>query len=71
MDDDIESLRQVEAECLRRFQEKARMLRAENPGMSAQVARAKAASVLHVTLEKYLWCTSRLKFMGLAVREWK
>lgn len=71
MDLDVENLRATEAECLRRFQEKARMLRAENPTMSAQIARAKAATLLPATLEKYMWATSRLTFMGLQPREWK
>jgi hypothetical protein len=39
--------------------------------MSAQVARAKAASLLPRTLEKYLAATSRLKYAGLAVKEWR
>jgi len=71
MDDDIQALRTVESECLSRFQEKARALRSENPGMSAKVARAKAASLLPRTLEKYLAATSRLKYAGLAVKEWR
>lgn len=69
MDTDVESLRATEAECLRRFAEKAKMLRAENPTMNAQVAHAKAASLLPQTVEKYLWATSRLRFMGLQVRD--
>jgi hypothetical protein len=71
MDTDLESLRATERECVRRFMEKARALRAENPAMLAQVARAKAATMLHVTLEKYLWCTSRLRFLGVQPLEWK
>jgi hypothetical protein len=71
MDMDVESLRATEAECLRRFKEKTTALRAGNPTMSPQVARARAASLLPQTLEKYLWATSRLRFMGLQPREWK
>jgi hypothetical protein len=71
MDDDIETLRATESACLARFAEKQRALRAENQGMSPHVLRAKAASLLPKTLEKYLWCTSRLKFAGLALKEWR
>jgi hypothetical protein len=71
MDMDLAGLRAIEAECLKRFTEKARLLRAENPGMSAAIARAKAAQQLHRTLEKYLMVCSRLTFMGCALREWK
>jgi hypothetical protein len=71
MDMDVENLRATEGECLRRFAEKAKALRAENPAMSAQVARAKAASSLPVTLEKYMWATSRLRFMGYQPVEWR
>jgi len=71
MDFDVENLRSVESECLRRFREKARALRDANPTMTAQVARAKSASSLPQTLERYLAATSRLRFMGLQPVEWK
>jgi hypothetical protein len=71
MDDEVEKLRAVEAECLQRFDQKIQALRGENPTLSRQVLRAKSASLLPQTTEKYLWCTSRLKFMGYQPREWR
>ena len=71
MDLDIEDLRQIEAECIARFQQKARALRDADPALSAQIARAKAASLLPQTMEKYLSACSRLQFAGIFPRTWK
>jgi hypothetical protein len=68
--DSIESLRAVEADCIRRFQAKIRTLRAENPGLSASILRAKAASMLPHTMDKYLAACSRLTYAGQAPVQW-
>jgi hypothetical protein len=69
--DSIESLRATEADCIRRFQAKMRTLRAENPGLSASILRAKAASLLPQTMERYLSACSRLTYTGQAPVTWK
>jgi hypothetical protein len=71
MDMDLESLRATEAECLARFQQKARALREADPSLSASVARAKSASLLPHTMERYLSACSRLQFMGHFPLPWK
>jgi hypothetical protein len=71
MDFDVEGLRAAEAQCIHKFQQKARALRDADPGMSAQVARAKAAASMPKTMEVYLATCSRLTFCGLAPIQWK
>jgi hypothetical protein len=71
MDMDVASLRETERQCVLKFQEKARMLRAENPTMSPAIARAKAASMMPHTMEKYLWAVSRLQYAGCQPLAWK
>jgi hypothetical protein len=70
MDLDIESLRATEAECIRRFEQKARALRDADPGLSARIAKAKAATLLPATMEKYLFTCSRLTYAGVAPVQW-
>jgi hypothetical protein len=65
---DIESLRATEAECIRRFQQKAAILRSHDPALSPAIARAKAAQSLPQTMEKYLMVCSRLTYAGHALQ---
>jgi hypothetical protein len=71
MDMDVTSLREVESQCIARFVAKIRILKAENPGLSQSILRAKAAASLPQTSEKYLMVCSRLTYMGCQPREWK
>jgi hypothetical protein len=71
MEMDVTTLRATEAEAIRRLQEKARMLRAENPELSPSIARARAASALPATMAKYMEAVSRLQYMGQWPVQWK
>jgi hypothetical protein len=53
MPDSIERLRELERECVARFEEKARLLRLENPSLSPSVAFSRAVASLPKTAQRY------------------
>jgi len=60
----ISELQQVEAECIRRFRERAAQIRAEHPELSAQIAFARAVQALPKTADKYQAARQRLQWAG-------
>jgi hypothetical protein len=71
MDMDVETLRETEARCIRKFQQKASALRATDPRLDAGLARAKAYEALPKTTAAYLNAVQRLQHAGHAARQWK
>jgi hypothetical protein len=61
----IDELRQVEAECIRRFRAKASEIRAAHPELSAQIAFARAVQALPRTADRYHFARQRLQFCGI------
>jgi hypothetical protein len=60
----ISELQQVEAECIRRFRQKAAQIKAEHPELSQQIAYARAIQALPKTADKYQAVRQRLQWAG-------
>jgi hypothetical protein len=60
----IAELQQVEAECIRRFRQKAAEIREQHPELSAQIAFARAVQALPKTADKYQAARQRLQWAG-------
>jgi hypothetical protein len=60
-----EELREVERECLARFRVKAAEMKAQNPGLKASYAFAKAVTELPRTADKYAFATQCLRNRGI------
>lgn len=61
----IAELKEIEASCIARFQQKAAEIAALNPRMSASVALARAVSLLPKTCEKYQNARRELEVAGV------
>jgi hypothetical protein len=61
----IDELQQTEAECVRRFRQKAEAIRAQHPELSSQICFARAVELLPKTAERYQHARHRLLMMGI------
>ena len=61
----IQEFQEVEAECIRRFRQKAAEIRAQHPELTSQIAFARAVQALPRTAEKYGYARQRLQFCGI------
>jgi hypothetical protein len=65
LDLNIEELQQTEADCIRKFRNKAEELRAVNPTLSPQIAFARAVEAMPKCAAKYQHCRLRLGMAGV------
>jgi hypothetical protein len=64
--EDIEELRQAEAECVRKFKARAQLIRAVDPRLSREIAFARAVEELPKTANRYQHVRARLGLAGVA-----
>ena len=60
----IEELQATEAECIKRFRQKASEIRAQHPELSPQIAFARAVQALPRTADRYQGARQRLQWAG-------
>jgi hypothetical protein len=60
----ISELQAVEADCIRRFRQKAAQIKTEHPELSAQICFARAVQALPKTADKYQAARQRLQWAG-------
>jgi hypothetical protein len=61
----VEQLQATEAECLRRFRERAAQIRSEHPELSSQIAFARAVQALPKTADRYQSVRQLLQWRGI------
>jgi hypothetical protein len=65
-EEDIDSLREAEAECVRKFRLRAQLIRATEPGLSREIALARAIEQMPKAAVRYQRVRLQLGMCGIA-----